>query len=200
MTIDRQLQNAKRSRYDQTIINTESFQQRVLSRVRSIPTDRSRSKGKYVLLFVPAMVLLLSGFSYVIIKGTMLKQTPTIQEAVREAPFPIKLPTYIPIHPTQEWGQVSYYGSNSPSDTDISLVWGNGRKSITEDVALTSGGTIRPPRHQQIVQLANGESAIFARRSGSLFWIVGNETYRLTLHPWNAMSVSQLIKIADSVK
>lgn len=53
----------------------------------------------------------------------MLRQTPTIATAISEAPFPIALPKYMPAHYTNEWGQVSYYGSNSPSNTDISIVW-----------------------------------------------------------------------------
>lgn len=111
----------------------------------------------------------------------------------------------MPVHSVNEWGQVSYYGSNSPTNTEISLVWAgvlaNGKRAlVTEDVALTSGGMNRLPKHQPIVYLANGKPAIFVKRSGSLFWTAGNETYRLTLHPWDVMPVSELIKIADSVK
>ena len=209
MTIDQQLQTAKRNSYERITIDAESFQRRVLEKARSSSGKSVRSidkPRKYAWFAIPAAVVLLSGFSYAaFVKGTMLRQTPTIATAISEAPFPIALPKYMPVHYTNEWGQVSYYGSNSPSNTDVSIVWegvlSNGKRaSVTEDVALTSAKVNRLPKHQRMVQLSNGEAAIFAVRSGSLFWKSGNETYRLTLHPWNVMSVSELIRIADSVK
>lgn len=175
----------------------------ILERLRhqSLKSKKREMRHKWLLptIIAPVVLLTIAGFTHAWQNTISLTQT-SIDRAIRTAHFDVKQPTLIPFSVTQSWGQVTTVIKGGSNGTEVSIVYANKRKTLTENVSPTSSGLINIPKNQQTVYMGNGRAAIYVKANGSLYWQQGNETYSLIVHPFNLVSEAELIKIADSVK
>ncbi|KPV44301.1 hypothetical protein AN477_07805 [Alicyclobacillus ferrooxydans] len=145
------------------------------------------------------VVLAIVGFTYAQRNTILLTQT-SVDKVIKAAHFPVKKPTFLPFCVIQSWGQITTVVKGDSNNTEISIVYAGKGNSMAEYVAPTGSGLIKIPYHQPTVYMSNGRTATYVKGSGTLFWQQGNEIYNLIVHPYNLLSESELIKIADSVK